>query len=96
MEKAYKARLEVVVGNDAKMDMSIDGSANDLLNMAVDVLAQIMVDSSESWDEIKQDTPEVVAGLMATLKEYWDEKVAKENEVTTAAADAAQNVMQEA
>lgn len=96
MEKEYRARLEVIARNDGKMDMSMNGNCNDLVNMAVALLAQVMVDSSKSWDEIKQDMPEVVDGLMAVLKDYWDEKTAQKSAAAGAATDAAQNVMQEA
>lgn len=40
----YKAKIEVVLGNDNRADMTLNGNINDLLNLMADVMAQTIVD----------------------------------------------------
>lgn len=90
------AKLEVELTNEKRISMTLDGTANNLANLAVAAVAQIMVDSSESWNEVLKHVQDVDLALAAFLKEYWNNKIAKKSAATGVAADAAQNVMQEA
>lgn len=94
MDKETRAKIEVVLGKDNKMDMTLDGNVNDLANMAASVLAQILVDCAENWDEVKKNMPGVTYGLMATVKDRWDEKT--KEAYKKAGSEADQNAMQEA
>ena len=94
MDKETRAKIEAVLRKDNKMDVALDGNANDLANMATDVLAQILVDCAENWEEVKKNIPGITFGLMATVKDRWDEKTKEACKKEGSEAD--QNAMQEA
>lgn len=54
MGEDYKAKIEVTLGNDNMADMTLNGSINDLLNLMADVMAQTIVDFSDTKNEAEK------------------------------------------
>ena len=54
MGEDYKAKIEVTLGNDNGADMTLNGSINDLLNLMADVMAQTIVDFSDTKNEAEK------------------------------------------
>lgn len=54
MGEDYKAKIEVTLGNDNRADMTLNGSINDLLNLMADVMAQTIVDFSDTKNEAEK------------------------------------------
>lgn len=96
MGEDYKAKIEVTLGNDNRADMTLNGSINDLLNLMADVMAQTIVDFSDTKNEAEKAMEKVRYSMPTILEEFWNNKIANGKAAQSAAAGAAQNVMQEA
>ena len=92
----YKAKIEVVLRNDNRVDMTLNGNINDLINLMADVLAQTIVDFSDTKNEAEKAMEDVRCSMPTILEEFWNDKITNGKVTQSAAADAAQNVMQEA
>lgn len=96
MGEDYKAKIEVTLGNDNRADMTLNGSINDLLNLMADVMAQTIVDFSDTKNEAEKAMEKVRYSMPTILEEFWNNKITNGKAAQSAAAGAAKNVMQEA
>ena len=97
MGEECKAKIEVTLNNENHVDMCLNGNTATLQNMAISVMAQTIALGVDSWEEAKVRLADVAFALPLALKEAWKDKEAdKAAADKSAAADAAQNVMQEA
>lgn len=92
----YKAKIEVVLRNDNRVDMVLNGNVNDLINLMADVLTQTIVDFSDTKNEAEKAMENVRCSMPTILEEFWNDKITNGKAAQSAAAGAAQNVMQEA
>lgn len=92
----YETKIEVVLGNDNRADMSLNGNINDLLNLMADVVAQTIVDFSDTKNEAEKAMEKVRCSMPTILEEFWNNKITNGKAAQSAAAGAAKNVMQEA
>lgn len=96
MGEDYKAKIEVTLGNDNMADMTLNGSINDLLNLMADVMAQTIVDFSDTKNKAEKAMEKVRYSMPNILEEFWNNKITNGKAAQSAAAGAAKNVMQEA
>ena len=97
MGEDYKAKIEVVLNNEDHVDMCLNGKTTTLQNLAISVVAQTIALGADSWDDAKLQLADVTFALPLALEEAWKDKEADSAAADkSAAADAAQNTMQEA
>lgn len=97
MGEEYKAKIEVTLNNENHVDMCLNGNTTTLQNLAISVVAQTIALGEDSWEDAKVRLADVTFALPLALEEAWKDKEAdKATADKRAAADAAQNVMQEA
>ena len=96
MGEDYKAKIEATLGNDNMADMTLNGSINDLLNLMADVMAQTIVDFSDTKNEAEKAMEKVRYSMPTILEEFWNNKITYGKAAQSAAAGAVKNVMQEA
>lgn len=70
MGEDYKAKIEVTLGNDNRADMTLNGSINDLLNLMADVMAQTIVDFSDTKNEAEKAMEKVRYSMPTILEEF--------------------------
>ena len=75
MGEDYKAKIEVTLGNDNMADMTLNGSINDLLNLMADVMAQTIVDFSDTKNEAEKAMEKVRYSMPTILEEFWNNKI---------------------
>ena len=92
----YKAKIEVVLRNDNRVDMVLNGNVNDLINLMADALTRTIVDFSDTKNEAEKAMENVRYSMPTILEEFWNDKITNGKAAQSAAAGAAQNVMQEA
>lgn len=91
-----KAKIEVVLRNDNKVDMILNGDVNDIVNLMANAMMQTIVDFSDTRHEANEAMKDVVCSMPTIMEEFWNDKLKDDKAAQSAAADAAQNVMQEA
>lgn len=98
MGEDYKAKIEVLLNNEGHVDMCLNGDTTTTLqNLAISVLAQTIALGMDSWEAAKKRLTDITVALPLALEEAWkDKKVDNAAADKSAAADAAQNTMQEA
>lgn len=97
MGEDYKAKIEVMLNNENHADMCLNGNTTTLQNLAISVLAQTIALGTDSWEDAKVRLADVTVALPLALEEAWKDKEADNAAADkSAAADAAQDTMQEA
>lgn len=97
MGEDYKAKIEVVLNNEDHVDMRLNGETTTLQNLAIGVMAQTIALGMDSWEVAKKRLTDITVALPLALEEAWKDKEADNAAADkSAAADAAQNTMQEA
>lgn len=98
MGEDYKAKIEVVMNNEDHVEMRLNGETTTLQNLAIEVMAQTIALSTDSWDDAKRWLAEVTFTLPRALEKAWKEKEADNAAATdkSAAADTAQDAAQKA
>ena len=98
MGEDYKAKIEVVMNNEDHVEMCLNGETTTLQSLAIEVMAQTIALSTDSWDDAKRWMAEVTFALPRALEKAWKEKEV-DNAVATdksVAADTAQDAAQKA
>lgn len=97
MGEDYKAKIEVLLNNEGHVDMCLNGDTTTLQNLAISVLAQTIALGMDSWEAAKKRLTDITVALPLALEEAWKDKETDNAAADkSAAADAAQNTMQEA
>lgn len=97
MDEDYKAKIEALLNNEGHVDMCLNGDTTTLQNLAISVLAQTIALGMDSWEAAKKRLTDITVALPLALEEAWKDKEADNAaDDKSAAADAAQNTMQEA
>lgn len=98
MGEDYKAKIEVVMNNEDHVEMCLNGETTTLQSLAIEVMAQTIALSTDSWDDAKRWMAEVAFALPRALEKAWKEKEADNAAATdkSVAADTAQDAMQKA
>lgn len=98
MGEDYKAKIEVVMNNEDHVEMCLNGETTTLQSLEIEVMAQTIALSTDSWDDAKRWMAEVAFALPRALEKAWKEKEADNAAATdkSVAADTAQDAMQKA
>lgn len=98
MGEDYKAKIEVVMNNEDHVEMRLNGETTTLQNLAIEVMAQTIALSTDSWDDAKRWLAEVTFALPRALEKAWKNEEADNTTATdkSVATDAAQDAMQKA
>lgn len=96
MGEDCKAKIEVVLNNEDRVEMYLNGKTTTLQNMAISVMTQTIALGADSLDDAKLRLVEAVFAL--PLEKAWKEKEADNAAATdkSAAADTAQDAAQKA
>lgn len=98
MGEDYKAKIEVVLNNEDRAEMCLNGEATTLQNMAISVMTQTIALDADSWDDAKLRLADVTFVLPLALEKAWKEKEADNAAATdkSVAADTAKDAAQKA
>lgn len=98
MGEDCKAKIEVVLNNEDRVEMYLNGKTTTLQNMAISVMTQIIALGADSLDDAKLQLVEAVFALPLALEKAWKKKEADNAAATdkSAAADTAQDAAQKA
>lgn len=97
MDEELKAKIEVLLNNEGHADMYLNGDTTTLQNLLITALAQTVMLGANDWKAAKRRLADITVALPLALEEAWKDKgVDNAAADKSAAADAAQNVMQEA
>lgn len=98
MGEDYKAKIEVVLNNEGRVEMCLNGKTTDLQNMAISVMTQTIALATDSLDDAKLQLVDVTFTLPLALEKAWKDKEADNAAATdkSVAADTAQDAAQKA
>lgn len=98
MGEDYKAKIEVVLNNEDRAEMRLNGKTTALQNMAISVMTQTIALAADSWDDAKLRLADATFALPLALEKAWKEKEADNAAATdkSMAADTAQDAAQKA
>lgn len=98
MGEDYKAKIEVVLNNEDRVEMRLNGKTTTLQNMAISVMTQAIALAADSWDDAKLRLVDATFALPLALEKAWKEKEADNAAATdkSVAADTAQDAAQKA
>ena len=96
MGEDYKAKIEVLLNNEGHADMYLNGDTTTLQNLLITTLAQTVMLGANDWEAAKRRLADITVALPLALEEAWKDKATSGTTDKDAAADTAQNTMQEA
>lgn len=76
MGEDCKAKIEVVLNNEDRVEMYLNGKTTTLQNMATSVMTQTIALGADSLDDAKLQLVEAVFALPLALEKAWKEKEA--------------------